>query len=121
MKKTLLGLALAFAATTFAAAPTTATDSSTNGELRPLQQQLQAAAMTANFLTRFHYKTVPLDDAMSSKIFDRYLKSLDPEKLFFIQADIDKFADARTKMDDAINNQDLSTPFSMFKIEIRLK
>ena len=116
MKKTLLGLALAFAATTFAAAPTTATDSSTNGELRPLQQQLQAAAMTANFLTRFHYKTVPLDDAMSSKIFDRYLKSLDPEKLFFIQADIDKFADARNKMDDAINNQDLSTPFAMFNL-----
>jgi carboxyl-terminal processing protease len=116
MKKTLLGFALAFAATSFAAAPTTATDSSTNGELKPLQQQLQAAAMTANFLTRFHYKTVPLDDAMSQKIFDRYVKSLDPEKLFFIQADIDRFADARSKMDDAISNQDLSTPFAMFNL-----
>jgi hypothetical protein len=36
-----------------------------------------------------HYKPVPLDDAMSEKIFDRYFKSLDAEKLFFTQADID--------------------------------
>ncbi len=116
MKKTLLGIALAFAATTFAAAPTTAIDSLTNGELKPLQQQMQAAAMTAQFLTRFHYKAMPLDDAMSQQIFDRYLKSLDPEKLFFIQADINQFDYARTKMDDAINNQDLSTPFAMFNL-----
>ncbi len=116
MKKTLLGIAMAFAATTFAAAPTTAPDSLTTVGLKPLQQQMQAAAMTAQFLTRFHYKTMPLDDAMSQKIFDRYLKSLDPEKLFFVQTDIDQFVAARTKMDDAINNQDLTTPFAMFNL-----
>jgi hypothetical protein len=33
---------------------------------------------------------MPLDDAMSEKIFDRYFKSLDAEKLFFTQADIDR-------------------------------
>jgi carboxyl-terminal processing protease len=33
---------------------------------------------------------MPLDDAMSEKIFDRYFKSLDAEKLFFTQADIDQ-------------------------------
>ena len=72
MKKTLLGIAMAFAATTFAAAPTTAPDSLTTVGLKPMPQQMQAAAMTAQFLTRFHYKTMPLDDAMSQKIFDRY-------------------------------------------------
>lgn len=116
MRKTLLGFALAFAATTYAAAPTTATGFLTNGELKPLQQQMQAATMTAQFLTRFHYKTIPLDDAMSQQIFDRYLKSLDPEKLFFIQSDIDRFNSVRSKMDDAINNQDLSAPFAMFNL-----
>jgi carboxyl-terminal processing protease len=116
MKKTLLLIALIFAATTYAAAPVTALDSSAPIYLKPLPQQMQAAAMTAQFLTRFHYKAMPLDDAMSKKIFDRYLKSLDPEKLFFVQADVDRFADARTKMDDAINNQDLTTPFAMFNL-----
>ncbi|MFZ6749808.1 carboxy terminal-processing peptidase [Undibacterium sp. Ren11W] len=122
MKKTLLWISMAFAATTYAAAPVSSPDLLSSAELKPLQQQAQAAAMTAQFLTRFHYKTMPLDDAMSEKIFDKYLKSLDSEKLFFIQADIDQFAYARTKMDDAINTQDLSTPFAMFNLyEQRMK
>lgn len=116
MKKTLLGIALALSATTFAAALASGPDSLATAGLKPMQQQMQAAAMTAQFLTRFHYKTMPLDDAMSQKIFDRYLKSLDPEKLFFVQADVDQFVAARTKMDDAINNQDLTTPFAMFNL-----
>jgi carboxyl-terminal processing protease len=36
------------------------------------------------------------------KIFDRYFKSLDAEKLFFTQADIDQYAIVRTRLDDAI-------------------
>jgi carboxyl-terminal processing protease len=51
---------------------------------------------------QMHYKPVPLDDAMSEKIFDRYFKSLDAEKLFFTQADIDQYAIVRTRLDDAI-------------------
>lgn len=120
MKKTLLTIALVFAATTYAAAPAIspliAPDANPALILKPQPQQAQAAAMTAQFLTRFHYKAMPLDDAMSLKIFDRYLKALDPEKLFFVQSDIDRFAESRTKMDDAINNQDLTTPFAMFNL-----
>jgi len=37
---------------------------------------------TSRVLSRYHYKAMPLDDAMSEKIFDRYFKSLDAEKLF---------------------------------------
>jgi carboxyl-terminal processing protease len=43
-------------------------------------------------LSRYHYKKLPLDDAMSAKIFDQYLKALDPEKLFFLQSDIDQLS-----------------------------
>jgi hypothetical protein len=49
-------------------------------------------------LARYHYKATPLDDAMSAKIFDRYFKSLDSEKLYFTQADVDQFAPARTPL-----------------------
>ncbi|MES2068806.1 MAG: carboxy terminal-processing peptidase [Pseudomonadota bacterium] len=84
--------------------------------LLPLPQQSQAANLSAFYLTRAHYKSMALDDAMSEKIFDRYLKTMDPEKLFFVQADIDQFAGARTKLDDAILNQDLNIPFMMFNL-----
>ncbi|HEY8117865.1 MAG TPA: carboxy terminal-processing peptidase [Methylophilaceae bacterium] len=85
-------------------------------EIRPLQEQAQAAHLSAEILTRYHYKSMPLDDAMSKKIFDAYLKSLDGEKIYFLQADIDQFAKAQTKLDDEIINEDLSVPFAMFNL-----
>ena len=47
--------------------------------LSPLQQQAQAAHLSAQFLTRFHYKPVPLDDTLSTKVINRYIKSLGPK------------------------------------------
>lgn len=84
--------------------------------LTPLQQQSEAAHLSAEVLARYHYKPVKLDDASSSKIFDNYIKSLDSQKVFFVQADIDKFATARTKLDDAILQENLSIPFAIFNV-----
>ncbi|MEO8133374.1 MAG: carboxy terminal-processing peptidase [Betaproteobacteria bacterium] len=85
-------------------------------ELKPARQEAQAAHLAAELLARFHYKKVPLDDALSEKIFDQYLKALDPEKLFFLQADIDQLSGDRTRLDDAILKEDLSVPFAMFSL-----
>ncbi len=85
-------------------------------ELMPLQQQAQAAHLSAEVLGRYHYKPIALDERLSSKIFDNYLKALDGEKVFFLQADIDRFANARTRLDDAIFDEDLSIPFAMFNL-----
>lgn len=84
--------------------------------LTPLQQQAQAAHLSAQFLTRFHYKPVKLDDALAEKILNRYVKSLDPEKFFFIQSDIDQFTAQAGKLDDAIYKEDLSIPFGIFNL-----
>jgi carboxyl-terminal processing protease len=84
--------------------------------LMPLQQQTEAALISAKVLDRYHYKKLALDDSLSSQIFDNYLKSLDSEKLYFMQADIDHFAGARTRLDDAILNQNLSIPFGIFNL-----
>ncbi len=78
-----------------------------------------AALLSARFLTRFHYDAEPLDNTMSKKIFDAYLKSLDSDKLFFTQADIDHFKPLRTKLDDAIWEQDLSGPMAMFSLYVK--
>lgn len=83
--------------------------------LAPTPDQAQTAYLSAQILSRYHYKAVPLDDAMSEKIFDRYLKSLDPEHLFFTQTDVDGFSSARTQLDDAILKGNLSAPFAIFQ------
>ena len=84
--------------------------------LMPLEQQPQAAFLSAEVLSRYSYKRINLDDEFSSKIFDKYLKALDSEKQFFMQSDIDHFANARTRLDDAILNKDLSVPFGIYNI-----
>jgi len=109
MKNKLLLILLAF---TLAALNTT----QAAPQLMPLEQQSQAALLSAKVLTRYHYKHMALDDSLSSQIFDNYLKTLDGERVFFLQADIDHFADARTRLDDAILNEDLSIPFAIFNL-----
>jgi carboxyl-terminal processing protease len=85
-------------------------------ELTPVQQEAQAAHLAAEVLARFHYRTVALDDALSERVFDQYLKSLDSEKLFFVRSDIDRLSGDRTKLDDAIVKEDLTIPFAIFNL-----
>jgi carboxyl-terminal processing protease len=112
MKKSMLIVALAFAVSAQAAVPQTEKFSPT--VLKPIAAQTQAAVWASMLLSRHHYKAVPLDDAMSEKIFDSYFKSLDGEKLFFLQGDIDQFDAARTKFDDAIKNENITLPFAIY-------
>lgn len=109
MKNKLLWILLAF---TLSALNTT----QAVPQLAPLEQQAQAALLSAKVLSHYSYKNVALDDHLSSQIFDNYLKELDGEKIFFLQSDIDHFADARTKLDDAILNENLSIPFGIYNL-----
>ena len=84
--------------------------------LKPTPEQAQAALSATRILTRFHYKAMPLDAAMSQHIFDRYFDSLDADRLFFVQSDIDRFAPQRDKLGDAIYDEDLSVPFAIFNL-----
>ena len=84
--------------------------------LKPAVQEAKAARLAAEVLSRYHYKALPLDDALSSKVFDQYLKALDPERLYFLQSDIDRLDAERNRLDDAILNEDLRVPFAMFNL-----
>jgi len=99
----------------FCAGQTAAQDAISGPRLAPTAEQVQTAYLSAQIISRYHYKAPPLDDALSEKIFDRYLKALDPERLFFTQADIDGFGAHRTALDDAILRGNLSAPFAMFQ------
>jgi carboxyl-terminal processing protease len=114
MKKTWLWLVLALAIPAQGATGDPVTPML--AELRPVPQQSQAAHLAAELLTHYHYKIVPLDAAMSEKIFDHYLKSIDPQKIYFVQADIDRLAPLRTTLGDAMIKEDLTGPFAIFNL-----
>ncbi|WP_179613060.1 carboxy terminal-processing peptidase [Rhizobium leguminosarum] len=82
--------------------------------LAPLERQAEAAQLSAQFLSRYSYKPVPLDDALSARVMDGFIKSLDPDRMLFLQADIDKFMAERSEIDDAIERKDLKIPFAIF-------
>ena len=114
MKQKLLWLILILSLAAQGVSP--AAETSYPPELKPVRQEAQAAHLAAELLARYHYRGMPLDEALSAKIFDQYLKSLDFERLFFIQADIDQYSGYRTKLGDAIRKEDLSVPFFIFNL-----
>jgi carboxyl-terminal processing protease len=84
--------------------------------LKPEMQAAKAAHLAAEVLSRYHYKPVALDDALSAQTFDQYLKALDPERLYFLQSDIDHLGLERRRLDDAILGEDLRAPFDIFNL-----
>ncbi|MDF1517228.1 MAG: carboxy terminal-processing peptidase [Lutibacter sp.] len=65
-------------------------------------------------LVQGHYEPQQIDDAFSIKVYDDFLEKLDPSKRYFLQSDIDEFSVFRTKIDDQINNEDLSFFFLVY-------
>jgi carboxyl-terminal processing protease len=65
-------------------------------------------------LTRYHFKKFRLNDSLSSIIFDRYIKSLDYSKLYFLQSDISKFESYRYKIDDYLIEGNLKLAYDIY-------
>ena len=87
--------------------------------MAPNAEQNQAAVWVARFLTRLHYKTMPLDDAMSQEIFKRYIDTLDGEHWFLLKSDVDSFSRYQTSLDDAILEQNLKAPFELYQTYLK--
>ena len=85
----------------------------------PDAQAAKAASMAADLLSRYHYKPTPVDEALSGRIFDQYLKALDPEKLYFVQADIDELTPARSKLGTDMLKGELGRPFEIFNLYVK--
>jgi carboxyl-terminal processing protease len=69
--------------------------------------------ITALF-TRGHYIPVQLNDELSGRIFDMYLKNLDYFRNVLLKTDVDAFMRFRDNFDDGLNKGDLGFAFDMF-------
>jgi carboxyl-terminal processing protease len=70
----------------------------------------------AYVLTHYHYSREPLDAALAGKIFDEYLKELDPVHSYFLQSDIDSFAGYRSTLGTSIAAGDLKPAFAIYAV-----
>lgn len=82
----------------------------------------KVAISVAQLLERAHYSRQALDDEMSKKLLDQYLQDLDPNKLFFTQADVDELkAKYATTLDDAVLSGNLDPArdiFALYKVRV---
>ncbi|MBD7977634.1 carboxy terminal-processing peptidase [Pseudomonadaceae bacterium Sa2CUA2] len=109
---TALALALGGSVLPVAAKPTNAGDWSA---LQPDRDQVIASLNVVELLKRHHYSKPPLDDARSQKIYEGYLKLLDPSRSYFTAADIAEFDKWRTQFDDFLKAGNLEPGFAIYK------
>ncbi|MDQ0592260.1 succinylglutamate desuccinylase [Chryseobacterium ginsenosidimutans] len=61
-----------------------------------------------NTLSYLHYSPKPINDAYSKDVYKHYFELVDPGKRYFVQSDMDEFGKHETKLDDYINQGDLT-------------
>jgi carboxyl-terminal processing protease len=91
-------------------------------DLPKLNQESQHVAsakrVTSQFL-RAHYKQIDLNDELSVKIFDRFIRSLDFNHNVFTAEDIQGFSAYKNKFDDAIERGNLNIAYEIYQINLQ--
>lgn len=80
---------------------------------RELSKDIQQTLRSVNF---YHYVSRNLNDDYSSRTLDSYLDLLDPNKIYFTQADINALQKYRHSIDDFLKRGDAEIAFDIFKI-----
>ena len=91
-------------------------------DLPVLKQESQhgtASKRVANLFARSHYTPVRFNDGLSSKVYDRYIESLDFNKSVFLASDIAAFEKYRNDFDNAITTGKLGFTFDIFNLSLK--
>ncbi|WP_339463490.1 carboxy terminal-processing peptidase [Pseudomonas sp. EA_105y_Pfl2_R69] len=116
MKRSLLSVTLAFSVALSALPLAAKTTSADPWEyLQPDREQVIASLNVVELLKRHHYNKPPLNDERSVKIYQGYLKMLDPSRSYFTAGDIAEFDQWSTNFDDLLKSGNLEPGFIIYK------
>jgi len=82
----------------------------------PAKEHAKLSFVIAKQLQYQHYRQMVLDDELSSKVFDAFIKSLDPNRTFFLAEDIKNFEKFRLLMDNNFRRGELDNAFDTFNL-----
>ena len=86
--------------------------------IKPMPEHSSQCIKIVRALERYHYLEKNLDNKMSSIIFDRYLKRLDPRKQLFTLQDINSFNQFQFRLDNELKKGNLNIAFKIFNLYI---
>ncbi|MDX1934704.1 MAG: carboxy terminal-processing peptidase [Capsulimonadales bacterium] len=68
----------------------------------------KAAFIIAQMLATEHYSRTPVDEKISSRLFDQYIDNLDPGHFYFLASDIAEFEKYRPQLGEMLKKGDLT-------------
>ena len=82
--------------------------------LEPLPRHHDTSVAVVDRVGNYHIRPVPLDDAASQRIFERYLGNLDHRRTHFLAADVAALGKYQKQLDDALQEGDLAPAFDIY-------
>jgi len=97
------------------------TESETNNDTKsdqklfsPTKEQAKTTRALVKKLKKYHYLDETLDDAFSEKVFNNYIKLLDPGKANFLATDIEELSTYRHRFDEDLKKGNLKPAFLIY-------
>ncbi|MFK7768263.1 MAG: carboxy terminal-processing peptidase [Mariniblastus sp.] len=83
--------------------------------LKPAKTDMLVSKLVASLMQRQHLSSRDLDDTISNRAFDMFIKNLDPTKSYFLKSDIDEFSKWKFELDDQMKIGKFEIAFAVFK------
>jgi carboxyl-terminal processing protease len=80
----------------------------------PSAADRQITLAVSMLMERQHLSGQSLDDTISQRCMETFIKELDPLKLFFYQSDVDEFMRSRNRLDDLFRRGDIRFAYDVF-------
>ncbi|MDA1165463.1 MAG: carboxy terminal-processing peptidase [Planctomycetota bacterium] len=81
---------------------------------RPTVDDSTTARLVCSMISRYHINHGEIDDTVAPRLLDRFIEMLDPQKLYFVREDIDKFMESKLLLDDQIKQGDVNFAYDVF-------
>ena len=88
----------------------------TQEELAPVARHEKIGQLVTEFIQKSHYRHASVDDDLSSKVLDRYIRALDNNRMYLLASDVAAFEEYRYRLDDMVRSEPLDPVFEMFEI-----
>lgn len=84
--------------------------------LVPTASQKEVEKVVTTILSSYHYRRMPLDDSLSSKVWTNYLKEVDNGKAYLLASDVQAFEKYRYQIDDYLQAGNLTPAYDLFNL-----
>jgi carboxyl-terminal processing protease len=75
--------------------------------------------LVGEMISKYHISQKPLDDRVSGQLLHKFIKELDPQKLYFLKSDNDGFARYRDQLDDLLKVGQVNFAHEAFNLYLK--